>query len=216
MAPGAEILAADTTRSQQYSLSNGTSDATAYVSATAALVRSKFPELSAGQVINRLIKSATFAHHKGLQAPDEEYGYGIARPYSALTMDIPAGPKRNPLGHLQSPNSTSGGASKGTDTSTQAEKESSSRSILVVAGGIAAAMIVGAIAFAVIRSRRNGGNGGPGSGGGTPVHGMGYPPQPPMGYQQYPNATPNQGYPTAPGQSPQYPNPYAQQPPYQG
>ncbi|MEU9287097.1 type VII secretion-associated serine protease mycosin [Streptomyces sp. NPDC048275] len=217
MAPGVEILAADTTRSQQYSLTNGTSDATAYVSATAALVRSKFPDLSAGQVINRLIKSATFAHHKGLKAPDEEYGYGIARPYSALTMDIPAGPKKNPLGQLQASNSTPGGASKGTDTSTQAgKKKSSSSNILVLAGGIAAVVIVGAIALVVIRNRRNGGNGGPGSGGGTPAHDTGYPPQPPTGHQPYPNVAPDQGYPTAPGQSPQYPNPYAQQPPHQG
>ncbi|MFC9315376.1 S8 family serine peptidase [Streptomyces nigra] len=79
-----------------YGRATGTSDSTAFVSATAALVRAKYPELSAGQVINRLIKSASFAHHKGLKAPDEEYGYGIVRPYSALTMDIPAGPKANP------------------------------------------------------------------------------------------------------------------------
>ncbi|MEV1085315.1 type VII secretion-associated serine protease mycosin [Streptomyces sp. NPDC050211] len=217
MAPGAEILAADTTRSQQYSLSNGTSGATAYVSAAAALVRSKFPDLSAGQVINRLIKSANFAHHDELRAPDEEYGYGVVRPYSALTMDIPAGPKKNPLGRLQLPNSTSGEASQGTDTSTQAgKKKSSPGTVLVLAGGIAAVVIVAAIVLVVIRSRRNGGNGGPGSGGGTTAYGTSYPPQPPTGYGPYPNASPNQGYPIAPGQTPQYPNPYAQQPPHQG
>ncbi|MDO0937016.1 type VII secretion-associated serine protease mycosin [Streptomyces sp. DG2A-72] len=217
MAPGAQILAADTTRSQQYSMSTGTSDATAYVSATAALVRSKFPDLTAGQVINRLIKSASFLGHKGLKAPDEEYGYGIIRPRQAVTMDIPAGPKENPLGQLQSASSTSGKASEGTGTSTQAKKKkSSSSNILVLAGGIAAVVVIGAIVFAVIRSRRNGGNGGPGSGGGTPAYGSGYPTQPPMGHQPYPNAAPNQGYPTAPGQSPQHPNPYAQQPPHQG
>jgi type VII secretion-associated serine protease mycosin len=97
MAPGVDILAADMTRSQQYSLSTGTSDSTAYVSATAALVRAKHPDLTAGQVINRLIKSASFLGHKGLKAPDEEYGYGIIRPYQAVTMDIPAGSKENPL-----------------------------------------------------------------------------------------------------------------------
>ncbi|MCX4588826.1 S8 family serine peptidase [Streptomyces sp. NBC_01549] len=48
MAPGVDILAADMTRSQQYSLSTGTSDSTAYVSATAALVRAKHPDLTAG------------------------------------------------------------------------------------------------------------------------------------------------------------------------
>ncbi|RSN08298.1 type VII secretion-associated serine protease mycosin [Streptomyces sp. WAC 01325] len=207
MAPGVKVLAADTTRSQQYSLSTGTSDATAYVSAAAALVRSKYPDLSAGQVINRLIKSATFAHHKGLKAPDEEYGYGIVRPYSALTMDIPAGPKSNPLGQLKS--SVSSQSSKGTD-STAAKKKKSSSGNLVLIGGIAAVVIIGVIAFVLIRSRRNGGNGGPGSSGGSPQNPT-YPPA-----QQPYNSAPNQGYPAPPGQYPQHPNSYSQQPPHQG
>jgi hypothetical protein len=62
----------------------------------------------------------------------------------------------------------------------------------------------------VIRSCRNGGNGG--SGGGVSSQGLGYPPA----QQPYPNSAPNQGYPAPPGQSPQRPNPYAQQPPHQG
>lgn len=213
MAPGVGILAADMTRSQQYSLSTGTSDATAYVSATAALVRAKHPDLTAGQVINRLIKSASFLGHKGLKAPDEEYGYGIIRPYQAVTMDIPAGSKENPLGQLKSSASTSSEASKGTGTSTEAKKEkSSSSNILVLAGGVAAVVVIGAIVIVVIRSRRNGGNGGPGSGGGVSSQGSGYPPA----QQPYPNSAPAQGYPAPPGQSPQHPNPYTQQPPRQG
>ncbi|MFB6938531.1 type VII secretion-associated serine protease mycosin [Streptomyces chartreusis] len=215
MAPGVQVLSADPESSQGYSLSDGTSDATAYVSAAVALVRSKYPDLSAGQVINRLIKTATFAHHKGLKAPDEEYGYGIVRPYSALTMDIPAGPKTNPLGQLKS--SVSSQSSKGTDSSTAAKKKKSSSSNLVLIGGIAAVVIIGVIAFVLIRSRRNGGNGGPGTGGGSSTGG--YPaPQPtyPSGQQSYPNSAPNQGYPAAPGQSQQHPNPYSQQPPHQG
>ncbi|MEV1085314.1 type VII secretion-associated serine protease mycosin [Streptomyces sp. NPDC050211] len=215
MAPGVQVLSADPESSQGYSLSDGTSDATAFVSATAALVRSKFPDLTAGQVINRLIKSASFLGHKGLKAPDEEYGYGIIRPRQAVTMDIPAGSKKNPLGQLQS-SSVSSQSSKGTDSSARGKKKKSSSSNLVLIGGIGAVVVIGAIAFVLIRSRRNSGNGGPGSGGGTPVHGTGYPPQPPAGHEPYPSAAPNQGYPTAPGQSPQHPNPYAQQPPHQG
>ncbi|MFF8358216.1 type VII secretion-associated serine protease mycosin [Streptomyces chartreusis] len=207
MAPGVQVLSADPESSQGYSLSDGTSDATAYVAAAVALVRSKYPDLSAGQVINRLIKTATFAHHKGLKAPDEEYGYGIVRPYSALTMDIPAGPKKNPLGELTS--SVSSQSSKGTD-STAAKKKKSSSSNLVLIGGIAAVVIIGVIAFVLIRSRRNGGNGGPGSGGGSPQNPT-YPPA-----QQPYNSAPNQGYPAPPGQYPQNPNSYSQQPPHQG
>ncbi|MDF3140198.1 MULTISPECIES: type VII secretion-associated serine protease mycosin [unclassified Streptomyces] len=213
MAPGVEILAADPTRSQQYSLSNGSSDATAYVSATAALVRAKYPELTAGQVINRLIKSASFLGHKGLKAPDEEYGYGIIRPRQAVTMDIPAGPKENPLGQLKSTESTSGKASEETGTSTQAKKKkSSSSNIFVLVGGIAAVVVIGGIAFVAFRSRRNGGNGGSGAGGA----GSQYPAYPPTQQQTYPNSGSSQEYPTAPGQAPQHPNPYSQQPPQQG
>ena len=214
-APGVKIVGANKTMSNGYGESSGTSEATAYVSAAVALVRSKYPDLTAGQVINRLIKTATFAHHKGLKAPDEEYGYGIVRPYSALTMNIPAGPKKNPLGQLTSSSSTSSKSSKGTDSSTQAKKKkSSSSNSLILIGGIAAVVVICAIAFVVLRSRRNGGrggNGGPGVGGG----GSQYPAYPPA-QQPYPNSDPNQGYPTSPGQAPQHPNPYSQQPPHQG
>ncbi|MER6424230.1 type VII secretion-associated serine protease mycosin [Streptomyces sp. NPDC001137] len=216
-APGVNIIEADPSQPSGYSKGTGTSDATAYVSATAALIRAKYPNLTAGQVINRLIKSATFLKHDVKKTPDEQYGYGIIRPYMALTMNIPKGSKEGPL--AQAPPSTStesSPASAGNDSTNQAKEKnnSSSGNILLIVGIAAAAVVIG-IVFAVIRSRRNRGSGGPGSGpgGGTPPHGTGYPPQPPTGYQQYPNTPPT---PTPPGQSPQHPNPYAQQPPHQG
>jgi type VII secretion-associated serine protease mycosin len=209
-APGAGILSADPTRSGGYAEASGTSDATAYVSAIAALVRSKYPDLTAGQVINRLIKSASFLENKVNEVPDRQYGYGIARPGSALTMDIPAGPKEGPLAQAPSSTSTnSGNASEDNDSTTnqaKKRKKSSSGGILVIAG-IAAVVVIGGIVFAVIRGRRNRGDGGPN--GGTHPQGMGHPNQPP-----YPTTQPP--YPTAaPGQS-QNPNPYARQPPFQG
>lgn len=211
-APGVNIARADTSQSSGYAEGSGVSDATAYVSATAALIRAKYPDLTAGQVINRLIKSATFLDHDVKKAPDDEYGYGIIRPYAALTRDIPKGPKQGPLAQSSPSTSTnSGAASDGNDSTSQAKKKkkSSSGNILLIAG-IAAAVVVIGIAIAVIRSRRNGDDGGPGSGGGTPPAGTGYPPQSPTGYQQYPNTPPSQGYPAPPGQAQQHPNPYAQ------
>ncbi|WP_251060090.1 type VII secretion-associated serine protease mycosin [Streptomyces sp. ISL-100] len=211
MAPGVENLSANSTRSQGYSLSDGTSNATAYVSATAALVRAKYPDLTAGQVINRLIKSTTFAHHKGLKAPDEDYGYGIVSPYKALTMDIPKGPKEGPLGALPSDAASKSAGNEGPGQA--AEEKSATRSMLpLIAGGVAAVLVIGGIIFAVMRSRGNRGNGGPDSGGpngGASPHGMGYPNQPP-----YPTA--QQPYPTAPPGQAQDPHPYAQRPPHQG
>lgn len=205
-APGVSIIEADSTEASGYAQGTGTSDAAAYVSATAALVRSKYPDLTAGQVINRMVKSATFLDQDVKKRPDEELGYGIIRPYKALTMDIPKGPKQGPLAQAAPSTSTnSGAASDGGPTSQAAknEKESSSGSAYLIVG-IAGAVIVIGIVVAVVRSRRNGGNGGSGPSGGTPVQGAGYPPQPPTGHQQY----------GAPGS--QQPNPYSQQPPHHG
>ncbi|MFF3338310.1 type VII secretion-associated serine protease mycosin [Streptomyces flavidovirens] len=201
-APGAKILSADPTRSGGYAVASGTSDATAYVSAIAALVRSKYPDLTAGQVINRLIKSASFLENKVSEVPDRQYGYGIARPGSALTMDIPKGPKEGPL--PQAPSSTSKNSGKasednGSSTNNQAKKKSSSTGILAIAG-IAAVVVIGGIVFAVIRSRRNRGNGGGpyggqgGGPGGTSAQTANYAP-----------------YPAAPtSHNPGGPNPYQQ------
>ncbi|MCI3277885.1 S8 family serine peptidase [Streptomyces cylindrosporus] len=213
-APGVRTPQADPTSSSGYVVADGTSGSTAYISAIVALLRSKYPDLTAGQIINRLVKSASFVNYKDKKAPDKELGYGIARPGTALTMDIPKGPKEGPLAQASPSTSTNSGTASGDNESTSAAKEksdSSSGSTLLIVG-IAAAVIVIGIVFAVIRSRRNGsGNGGPGPGGGTPSHGAGYPPQPPTSYQQYPNTPPNPGgYPTPPGQPPQHHNPYAQ------
>ncbi len=215
-APGVNIVEADSTEASGYAEGTGTSDAAAYVSATAALIRAKYPNLTAGQVINRLIKSATFLNHDVKKAPDEEYGYGIIRPYMALTMDIPKGPKQGPLAQLSPSTSKNSGASSDDNESTiqaKKKKKSSSGSILLIAG-IAAGVVVIGVLFAVLRNRRNGG--GPGSGGGTSSTGAGYLPQPPTGHQQYPNSAANQGYGTPPGQSAQHPNPYPKQHPHQG
>ncbi|ORX21129.1 type VII secretion-associated serine protease mycosin [Mycobacterium xenopi] len=66
---------------------NGTSFATAYVSGVAALVRSKFPNLTARQVVNRLVASA----HNAARAPSNLVGAGVVDAVAALTWDIPAG-----------------------------------------------------------------------------------------------------------------------------
>ncbi|MFE9399037.1 S8 family serine peptidase [Streptomyces flavidovirens] len=207
-APGVRILAAEPNLASGYGVADGTSHATAYVSAIAALVRSKYPDLTAGQVINRLIKSASFLENKVSEVPDRQYGYGIARPGSALTMDIPKGPKEGPLPQAPSSTSTnSGKASEGNGSSTnnQAKKKSSSSGILAIAG-IAAVVVIGGIVFAVIRSRRNRSNGG-GPYGGQGAGPGGISPQN-TNYAPYPTAPPSQ--------APQHPNPYAQRPPTQG
>ncbi|MEV4124633.1 type VII secretion-associated serine protease mycosin [Nocardia sp. NPDC049707] len=67
---------------------DGTSFASAYVSGLAALVRSRFPELSAQQVIDRIIRTA--------QAPgtgrNDRLGHGLIDPLAALTAQLPDKP----------------------------------------------------------------------------------------------------------------------------
>ena len=66
----------------------GTSFSAAIVSGVAALVRAKYPQLSAYQVINRLIRTAR-APARGV---DNQVGHGVVDPVAALTWDVPDGP----------------------------------------------------------------------------------------------------------------------------
>ncbi len=70
----------------------GTSFSTAIVSGVAALVRARYPQLSAYQVINRLERTAR-APARGV---DNQLGYGIVDPVAALTWDVPDGPAKPP------------------------------------------------------------------------------------------------------------------------
>ena len=70
----------------------GTSFSAAYVSGVAALVRAKYPELSAHQVINRIVQSA----HNPPAGVDNKVGYGLVDPVAALTFNIPPGDRLPP------------------------------------------------------------------------------------------------------------------------
>ena len=69
-----------------YGLGTGTSDATAIVAGAAALVRAKYPNLSATEVVHRLTATAI---DKGAPGRDDVYGYGIVNLVGALTADVP-------------------------------------------------------------------------------------------------------------------------------
>lgn len=71
---------------------SGTSFSAAIVSGVAALVRAKFPQLSAYQVINRLTRTAR-APARGV---DNQVGHGVVDPVAALTWDVPDGPVKPP------------------------------------------------------------------------------------------------------------------------
>ena len=70
----------------------GTSFSAAYVSGVAALVRAKFPDLSAHQVINRILQTS----HNPPRGVDNQVGYGVVDPVAALTFNVPPGERAAP------------------------------------------------------------------------------------------------------------------------
>ncbi|MDG4833323.1 type VII secretion-associated serine protease mycosin [Solwaraspora sp. WMMD1047] len=83
-APGVEIFS--TRKNGGYAEGTGTSPAAAIVAGAAALVRSRFPELSAQEVVHRLTYTAV---DKGAPGRDDEYGHGVLNLVAALTADVP-------------------------------------------------------------------------------------------------------------------------------
>jgi len=67
---------------------SGTSYAAAYVSGVAALVRSKFPDLSADEVVRRITSTA----HGAARSPSNLVGAGGVDPVAALTWEVPEAP----------------------------------------------------------------------------------------------------------------------------
>ncbi|MFI0219714.1 type VII secretion-associated serine protease mycosin [Streptomyces lydicus] len=150
-APGVDVPGAG--RDHGYRSGTGTSDATAYVSAAAALLRSKFPNLTAGQIANRLVKTAKLPDGvKGAKLPDKRYGYGFIRPYSALNEDIPAGSKNGPM---PAPSAASSASPVPTAPSNAPSNEG--RASAYVIGGVAGVVALGLVtvlAVVIVKRRR--------------------------------------------------------------
>lgn len=72
---------------------NGTSFAAPFVAGVVALVRSRFPTLSAGQVMELIKRTA----HTGGAGPSAATGYGVVDPIAALTYQLP------PLKYMPNP-----------------------------------------------------------------------------------------------------------------
>ena len=144
-APGVDIATTGIYGSGYYS-GSGTSEATAVVSGAAALVRAKYPDLSAAEVVHRLTATATDA---GKPGRDDTYGHGRLNLLKALTADVPpAAP------------AASVGASAGVVPPAAADSEVAPRrtSSLVVAGVAAfGVLVVGGLVvglMVLVRRRR--------------------------------------------------------------
>lgn len=137
-APGVEVVS--TSLSDQYRIGTGTSDSTAIIAGAAALVRSKYPHLTADQVVHRLTATAT---DKGPPGRDEQYGYGVLNLVGALTADIPTAIPSPP------PTPTSSGTSTGA-----AQRGAPGGSLLI--GIVLAVAAVAGLGVLALMSRRRG------------------------------------------------------------
>ena len=79
-----------------YKIWSGTSGAASIVSGLVALVRARYPDLDANNVINRVITTATRMTDEPYST---QYGYGLIDPQRALTAEV-AAVQENPLGSL--------------------------------------------------------------------------------------------------------------------
>jgi type VII secretion-associated serine protease mycosin len=157
-APGVDIISA--VPKAGYGLATGTSDSTAIVSGAAALVRAKFPNLSARDVINRLTSTADDI---GPAGRDNECGFGRLNVYKALTADVPplqGSTASAPSGSATSASSAAPGyidPAATTAPGPQAEAEPASSSTPLVLGGVLFGLVVagGLVAAFVIRRRRS-------------------------------------------------------------
>jgi len=145
MAPGVDVTFA-ALRSGHTS-GAGTSYATPFVSATAALVKQRFPSLTPGQVARRIVATTDPAPGG---ARSDEYGYGIVNPYRALTETLgPESPAPPPpmVMHAEDPAALALAARRA---------EAQDRSLLAAAVGAGVVVLVVLLAAAVRHGRRRG------------------------------------------------------------
>ncbi|GAA1998642.1 S8 family serine peptidase [Catenulispora subtropica] len=117
----------------------GTSFATPFVAATAALVWSRDPGLTAEQVRQRLYATAD---RMAAGAPDENYGWGVVDPYAALTQVAAPGSAGPPRASVPAPL---------TFATPPPKPDATGRALAVGGGGILSA---GGVAGAVWLARR--------------------------------------------------------------
>ncbi|MBW6433160.1 S8 family serine peptidase [Actinoplanes hulinensis] len=145
-APGVDI--ATTGKNNKYEKADGTSEATAIVSGAAALVRAKFPDLSAAEVIHRLTATAD---DNGPPGRDDQCGYGVLNVVKALTAEVP------PLegGTAATASAQPSVAAPSVDSSTAPETEAEESNLPVIAGVAGGIAVLGVLlAFLVRRLRK--------------------------------------------------------------
>ncbi|RZT77886.1 type VII secretion-associated serine protease mycosin [Micromonospora violae] len=210
-APGDEIIAPVPTVVQDngYAVASGTSQATAILAGVVALVRSRYPDLDAANVINRLIRTA---RDVGAPGRDPEYGFGAVDALAALQRPVPA-VEGNPLLAAGAQPGAATAAPKGEQTEGPAVAiKVKNKTGLMVVGVLCLAVVVGAVVLTVVVARRRRRRTPPPFGpepGGTLVGGPGFPPP---GYVPPPGYGPPGGSPPSSSDFAQHPHPHQPRP----
>lgn len=115
----------------------GTSFAAPYVAGTAALIRARFPDLTAREVMDRIIATA----HSPGTGRDQRIGHGVIDPVAALTAEVPAD---------QQPDRAS--APIAAPTVAQ-PPDDSARNVAIIGSAVAAIVIAAVLAIALPHRR---------------------------------------------------------------
>jgi type VII secretion-associated serine protease mycosin len=143
-APGVDMET--TGRNGTYVVGRGTSDATAVVSGAVALVRARFPDLNAPEVIERLTSTATDI---GLPGRDDECGFGVLNIVKALTADAPSAG-----GTASATASPAPDGAPTTGAAQPSEPESQSNTVAIVAASVGGGVAVLGALIALFLARR--------------------------------------------------------------
>lgn len=136
---------------------DGTSASTALVSGVAALVRARFPEMSAANVVNRLMITATDLLQPGR---DDATGFGMVNPVGALTANV-AAVTRNPLSPPERTSTANTSATPGatpppTPIAAQPPGTSAPRRGLVAGLGLLATLLASGLVITCFARRTSG------------------------------------------------------------
>ncbi|MFJ8110705.1 S8 family serine peptidase [Streptomyces sp. NPDC096132] len=171
-APGLDVPTYCDNTFRSYCDGEGTSMASAIASASAALIWSAHPDWTANQVLRTLMDTA--GRDWPRDTPSNYLGYGLVRPRKVLENSSinPGSATSDPLSYAnvgvaesdastspspsastssQAPKDTSGGATSAAGSSSES---SDNTTMWVALGAAAAVLVIGGVAFAVIRSRR--------------------------------------------------------------
>ncbi|TDE29545.1 type VII secretion-associated serine protease mycosin [Actinomadura sp. 6K520] len=178
-----------------FTAGEGTSQASALTAGAAALLRSRYPDESAREIVQRLTATAKDFGPKG---KDNMLGYGVISIPRALKQDVPENAPNPVYARLDKVAGGAGGAGA-TKPAAADEDDSGGFPVLIVGGAVVLLLVLGGGAFLLLR--RRGGSGAPTG----PAGPMSSPPQQFGAPQQF-------GPPPGPQQSPYQSGPQAQPP----